>query len=173
MPMRKLLERAAASPPVRLVSKAFYMFWRVIGRIGNLLFRGLMFPDYPSVICHRTVEVKFPQNIRFAGPAIIGPGCTLGAAGNIEFGAHVRVSRDVIIETGGLDFSVPQYPYKHVKAPIVIGEGVWIGARAIILGNVEIGTRAVIGAGAVVTRSVEPFAIMAGVPARKVGEVPR
>lgn len=51
---------------------------------------------------------------------------------------------------------------KNVK----IGSDVWIGARAIIIGGVNIGHGAVIGAGAVATRDVTPFAIVGGVPAK-------
>jgi len=47
---------------------------------------------------------------------------------------------------------------------------VWIGYQAIILPGVEIGEGSVVAAGAVVTKSVEPFTIVAGVPARKVGD---
>ncbi|CAD5292951.1 conserved hypothetical protein [Bosea sp. 62] len=49
---------------------------------------------------------------------------------------------------------------------VVIGHDVWIGTRAVILGGVTIGHGAVIAAGAVVTGNVEPYAIVAGVPAR-------
>lgn len=52
----------------------------------------------------------------------------------------------------------------------VVGADVWIGARAIVMQGVSIGTGAVIGAGAVVTRNVEPFTIVAGVPAKLIGE---
>lgn len=51
---------------------------------------------------------------------------------------------------------------------IKIGYDVWIGARVIIMDGVTIGTGAVIAAGAVVTRDVEPYAIVAGVPARNI-----
>jgi maltose O-acetyltransferase len=53
---------------------------------------------------------------------------------------------------------------------VVIGDRVWIGYRAIVLPGVSIGEGAVVGAGAVVTKDVEPCAIVAGNPARKVGE---
>jgi acetyltransferase-like isoleucine patch superfamily enzyme len=52
------------------------------------------------------------------------------------------------------------------KGDVVIGNDVWIGYRAIILSGVTIGDGAVIGAGAVVTKDVEPYAIVAGNPAR-------
>jgi acetyltransferase-like isoleucine patch superfamily enzyme len=51
---------------------------------------------------------------------------------------------------------------------VVIGNGCWIGARAVILRNVEIGDGAIVAAGAVVTRSVRPHATVAGVPAREI-----
>jgi acetyltransferase-like isoleucine patch superfamily enzyme len=52
----------------------------------------------------------------------------------------------------------------------VIGNRVWIGYGAIILPGLTIGEGAVVGAGAVVTKDVEPFAIVGGNPARKIGE---
>lgn len=54
----------------------------------------------------------------------------------------------------------------YSKGPVVIGNDVWIGSRAIILSGVRIGDGAVIGAGAVVTKNVPPYAIVGGVPAK-------
>ena len=51
---------------------------------------------------------------------------------------------------------------------VTIGNDVWIGHNAIIMPDVNIGNGAVVGAGAVVTRNVEPYSVVAGVPARKV-----
>jgi maltose O-acetyltransferase len=53
---------------------------------------------------------------------------------------------------------------------VIIGDHVWIAYRAVILPGVTIGEGAVVAAGAVVTRDVEPFPIVAGVPAKKIGE---
>ncbi len=50
--------------------------------------------------------------------------------------------------------------------PIRIGNGAWIGAKAIILKGVTIGEGAIVGAGSVVTRDVAPYTIVAGNPAR-------
>jgi acetyltransferase-like isoleucine patch superfamily enzyme len=56
--------------------------------------------------------------------------------------------------------------FKAIAEGISIGHDVWIGSRATVLANVRIGHGAIIAAGAVVTRDVEPYAIVAGVPAR-------
>lgn len=170
MAAKQAVRGLICSPVLRLPTLAVLKVLRWPGRLANVLRTAALFPTARGVVCHRTVEVKFPGNIHFNGAAIIGPGCTLGAASPIHFGLNVRVSRDVLIETAGLDFSAALYPYRHVSKPIRIGEGVWIGARAIILGGVEIGDRAVIAAGAVVSKSVPPSAVVAGVPARQVGK---
>lgn len=54
--------------------------------------------------------------------------------------------------------------YTEIK-PIVIGDDVWIGRRAIIMGGVTIGQGAIIGAGAVVTKNIPPYTLAAGNPA--------
>lgn len=53
-------------------------------------------------------------------------------------------------------------------APVTIGDGVWVGARATILAGVSVGSGCIIAAGAVVTTDCEPDGLYAGVPARRV-----
>lgn len=59
----------------------------------------------------------------------------------------------------------------HIRGKITIGDDSWIGAGALVLPNVEIGKFVVIGAAAVVTKNVDDYSIMAGNPARKIGDV--
>lgn len=54
---------------------------------------------------------------------------------------------------------------------VKIKDDVWVGAGVIILSGVTIGECSVIGAGAVVTKDVEPYTIVAGVPARKIRDI--
>lgn len=54
------------------------------------------------------------------------------------------------------------------KGDIVIGHDVWIGYEAVIMGGVTIGNGAIIGARAVVTKDVEPYSIVGGVPAKEI-----
>lgn len=56
---------------------------------------------------------------------------------------------------------------------VEIGNRVWIGSNVIILPGVHIGEGAVCCAGCVITKDIEPFSVVAGIPARKVGERPK
>ena len=65
------------------------------------------------------------------------------------------------------DYNDPDF--KIVGRKVIIEDYVWISARAIILPGVKIAKGAVIAAGSVVTKNIEPFSIMAGVPAKRIG----
>ena len=65
----------------------------------------------------------------------------------------------------------PDGPQTRFGAPIILEDTVWLGARSIVLKGVTIGTGAVVAAGAVVTRSVSPRSLVAGVPARFIREL--
>lgn len=100
---------------------------------------------------------------------VINHGCLLdGRHYAIRTGSDVSIGPEASILTLGHDPQSPQFADRGGE--VVIGDRVWIAYRAIILPGVTIGEGAVIAAGAVVTKDVEPFAIMAGSPARKVGE---
>ena len=88
--------------------------------------------------------------------------------GGIRTGADVSIGPEAAFLTLGHD---PQSPeFADTGGDIVIGDRAWIAFRAVILPGVKIGEGAVVAAGAVVTRDVPPYEIVAGVPARKVGE---
>ena len=80
----------------------------------------------------------------------------------------MTISPRVTISSAGHD--VQSTAFGYVSAPISIGDYAWVGINATILKGVTIGEGAVVAAGAVVTKDVEPYAIVAGVPARKIGE---
>ena len=62
---------------------------------------------------------------------------------------------------------------KDRKMSVEINDGAWLGSNVIVLPGVHIGEGAVCCAGCVVTKDVEPYAVVAGIPAKKVGERPR
>ena len=100
----------------------------------------------------------------------INRGCTLDTRGSLRIGENVSISPDVTILTAYHPVDDPEF--RVATRPIEIDDYAFIGTRATILAGVRIGRGAVVAAGAVVTRDVEPLAIVAGVPARQVGSRP-
>jgi len=100
---------------------------------------------------------------------VINFGCLLdGRKFRIHTGSDVSIGPHASILTLGHDAEAPDFADRG--GDVLIGDHVWIGYRTIILPDLEIGKGAVVGAGAVVTKSIEPYSIVAGVPARKIGE---
>ena len=113
---------------------------------------------YPSV------KVWAPWTIKVGCCVAIDEEVNLYSVDKITIGSKVAISREAFICTASHDITKPNRPL--VTAPITICEGVWIGARAIILPGVTIGEGAVVAAGAVVTKDVEPFTVVGGNPAK-------
>lgn len=92
-------------------------------------------------------------------------GLTIGRGCDISSGAHIYTHSSVRRCVSGREYPVVE------RRPVTIGDHVFVGANAVVSMGVTIGDRAVIGAGAVVTKDVPAQAIVAGVPARIVGQV--
>lgn len=117
-----------------------------------------------KVSFYPTVRVWAPWNLEMGSYVAIDDEVNLYSVDKIRIGTKVAISREVFICTASHDISVPSRPLK--TAPVSIGDGVWIGARAMILPGVTIGEGAVVAAGAVVTKDVEPWTVVGGNPAR-------
>ena len=109
------------------------------------------------------------RKIYFGERNVINFGCLFdGRKFSIRTGNDVSIGPEAAILNLGHD---PQSPdFSDRGGDVIIGNRVWIGYRALILPGVKIGDGAVVGAGAVVTKDVAPFAIVAGNPARPVGQ---
>ena len=92
---------------------------------------------------------------------IIGNDVLIGAGVHVYVNNHRFDNRDIKIADQGY------YPSEDV----VVEDDVWIGANAILLPGVRVGHHSVIAAGSVVTKSVEPFSVYGGVPARKIKSI--
>jgi acetyltransferase-like isoleucine patch superfamily enzyme len=103
-----------------------------------------------------------------------GDDCTVNpfaiVRGDVRLGNGVRIGAhaSVIGFNHSTAVDIPIHSQPTTSAGIVIGDDVWIGTSAIVLDGVRIGEHSVIGAGAVVTKDVQPWSIMVGNPARRV-----
>jgi maltose O-acetyltransferase len=120
------------------------------------------------------VKIFHPENVSIGNHCFIGAGIQLHAWNEqITIGSHVLVATDVLMTTrnhGYVDTEIPIAEQGYVDAPITLEDDVWIGFRAIILPGVTIGRGSIVAANAVVTRDVEPYSIVGGVPAREIGK---
>lgn len=102
----------------------------------------------------------------------IGQQCFFHAAGGLTIGCDVGIGPGVRILTSSHRLDELDHPILHSGvqfAPVVVEDGSDIGVGAILLPGARVGRGAQVGAGAVVTGAVEPYAIVAGVPARPIG----
>lgn len=118
--------------------------------------------DYKSYL-------RYPSKISIGKYSVINRGCKLypsvykdGVC--IIIGDYVSIAAEVSFFSAGHDYSKEPKPVK--AGTITIDDYVWIGGKSIILPDVHIGKGAVIGAGSVVTKSIPPYVIAAGNPAK-------
>lgn len=144
--------------PSHLVRRFFY---RLAGiRIG----RG-------STI-HMHARFYNPHTITIGKDSILGEGIVLDGRARLTIGNHVDIASDVMIYNSEHNVHSEEFASETgvVEAPVVIEDYVFIGPRAIILPGVTLKKGAVVGAGAVVTKDVEEYIIVGGVPAKEIGE---
>ena len=104
----------------------------------------------------------------------IGVQCYIGAVNDIKIGDHVLIAGQCYIGGGRYPITKNGIPMmeqgSYSNGTIEIGDDVWIGAGVKILDNIKIGEGAIVGAGAVVTKDVEPYSIVAGIPAKAISQ---
>jgi maltose O-acetyltransferase len=137
-------------------------------RIRCMLWRWLGIKIGKHTSIHRNCRFYNPSGVTIGKHCVILRDVLLDGRIGITVGSNVNISEGVIFFSLQHDVNNPEWELAGGK--IWVGDYSFIGARAIILPGVEIGKGAVVAAGTVVTRNVEPFTIVAGVPARPIGE---
>ena len=116
----------------------------------------------------RTVKIRNPKGLLIGNNSSIGPNVLLDARSGLEIGNCVTIAYDAIIWTLHHDMNSSTFEGKGGK--VIIGDYAWICSRSIILPGVKIGKGAVVASGAVVSKDVEPFSIVGGIPAKVIGQ---
>lgn len=169
---------------------ARYLPWRLRAAIGRWRHRP------PGVLFAPTAQLRGPRElfefeppceiddyaILFAtrGPIRIGARsrinafCVLFGSVGLTIGRDVQLAPHCVIAGGNHDFHQTGRPMRWAgdlsKGPIVIEDDVWVGACSVITDGIRVGRGAVIGANSTVTRDVPPGSVVAGCPARIIGQ---
>ena len=170
--------------PVFLVSEIYSVFSRTKLKSCGVGFRVV----YPFIVKGgQCIKVgnnfsAMGTNYLYAndgGNLVIGDNCSLNtnvqigaAGGKIDIGDNVMIAPNVVIRAAnhGMKRDSPMRFQPHTYGEIIIEDDVWIGSNAVVTTGVILAKGTVVGAGAVVTKSTEPYSIVGGVPARKIGE---
>lgn len=113
-------------------------------------------------------ELYAPAGVSVGADSIIGRRCILDGRAPLSIGRSVNIGGRTQLFTGTHLVDSPDFAAEF--RPITIEDHVWIAAGAIVLPGVTIGRGAVVAAGSVVSRDLEPMGIYAGAPARRVGQ---
>jgi acetyltransferase-like isoleucine patch superfamily enzyme len=141
---------------------------RVIGRVTVVNHGTMIVGERVQIFGHhaRSVFTTFEHGRLIIGDrAFINYGVDIAATGLVSIGADCLIGTHVSIIDNAFHELAERHQTPSPK-PVIIGNDVWIGNRAIILPGVTIGEGAVVGAGSVVTRDVPARAVVAGNPAR-------
>lgn len=146
-------------------------------------------------VIHRSVRMDTPPYRKFqlgdysviesfacinnaVGDVIIGDHTRVGLhntiIGPVTIGSHVNLAQGITVTALNHNFSDSEKRIDEQgvsTTPVVIEDDVWIGANAVVLPGVRIGTHSVVAAGAVVTKDVPPHSIVAGVPAKVIKKI--
>lgn len=136
----------------RFWTQVFSHLWPGIGCISS------------SVSIARTARLDYPWKISIDSDSSIGEHSWIQAQAEVDIGKNVCVGEYCKIITGSHDICSLNFDLK--EASIRIRDNCWIATGAIILPGVTIGEGAVVAAGAVVTKDVEPWTVVGGNPAK-------
>jgi maltose O-acetyltransferase len=158
-----------------------YLTNHVVCALPSFALRRLWYGRVLGVRIGRGAGIHLGCHLWFYGPGQVRRGgftlgrhsrvnrdCRLDVRGSLHIGENVSISPEVTVLTASHGVDDPLFGVE--LRPVVIEDHVWIGTRAMIMPGVTLGRGSVVAAGAVVTRSVAPLTVVAGVPARTVAE---
>lgn len=128
---------------------------------------GIQFESVDDTLFTRGVEILDPDKLQVGKGTVINRRVLLDARGGLEIGRDVGIAERSVILTGahGFEGGVTDHVWRTR-----IEDKVFINLGAMIMPGVIVGEGAVVAAGAIVTKDVEPWTMVAGVPAKKIAE---
>lgn len=151
-----------------------YICNELISRVPSHRFRGWFYRKVmgfqigkgSTVFLHCTFDCT--RTFAIGNHSVVNSGCRLDTRGGIRIGNNVGISQQVIILTADHDLALSDFGGRNRE--VVIEDYAFVGTRAMILPGVTIGKGAIVAAGAIVTKDVPEYAVVAGTPAKVIKE---
>jgi putative colanic acid biosynthesis acetyltransferase WcaF len=116
-----------------------------------------------GVVIKPSVNIKYPWKLKIGEHSWIGEDVWIDDLSDIIIGTNVTISQGALLLTGSHDHTKSTFDF--ISATIIIEDGVWIGARAVISGGVTCKTHSMLGVNSVAEKDMEPYIIYKGNPA--------
>lgn len=149
--------------------------------VNGLVFKTSLFPVYgfkiallrafgaqvgKGVTIKPNVNIKYPWNLVIGDYSWIGEEVWIDSLVMVTIGANACISQGAMILTGSHNYKKSKFDL--ITGAVVLEEGAWIGAKAIVNQGVTAGSHAVLTAGSVATKNLEAYSVYQGNPAVKI-----
>ncbi len=154
-----------------LMQREAFVRWPVHGNVLQALLEDRL-QIGAGTLLEPGVWITAPGNarVRIGAGTFLNKGVMIAAEQLVEIGENCMLANGCFVSDATHRFDDPDKPITwqgfESKGPTTIGANCWLGANVVVTSGVSIGERCVIGANSVVTKSIEPFSIAAGAPAR-------
>ena len=116
-----------------------------------------------GLVIKNNVIIKFPWKLTIGNHVWLGENCWIDNLDYVTIGNNVCISQGALLLTGNHDYSKSSFDYRN--APIVLEDGVWIGAKSVVCPGVTVKTHAILTVGSIATKDLDAYMIYQGVPA--------
>ncbi len=120
-----------------------------------------------GVVIKPNVNIKYPWKLSLGNYVWIGESVWIDNLDNVTIGNHVCISQGAILICGSHNYK--KQSFDLITKEIILNDGVWVGAKSIILPGVVAESHAILSAGSVISKNLESFTVYKGNPAEKVG----
>lgn len=121
-----------------------------------------------GIVIKPSVHIKFPWKLVIEDNVWIGENVWIDNLDDVYLGSNVCVSQGAMLLTGNHDFTLKAFDYRN--APIIIQNGVWLGAKTVVCPGVICYSHSILTVGSIATKNLESHSIYQGNPALKMKE---
>lgn len=166
--MKQILCHIASTIPTKPLILNHYL----IDCVRNFLFRFCFYSAGKNFHIRNGARIYYPGKFSIGNNSSVGPSSNIYCEGGVDFGNNVICGRELVIHSSDHNYIKKRETISsqgYINKKVVVGNDVYIGSRVLILKGVKVGDGAVLAAGAVVVKDVEPYTIVGGIPAKVIG----